>query len=96
MATPQGTFPLKAFFSSALHSDSNVEGASAKAIRQRIQDIISSEDPSKPISDEAISKIISKEGIRVARRTVAKYREIDGMPSSSQRRRRQNMDALCG
>ena len=96
MATPQGTFPLKAFFSSALHSDSNVEGASAKAIRQRIQDIISSEDPSKPISDEAISKIISKEGIRVARRTVAKYREIDGMPSSSQRRRRQKMDALCG
>ena len=54
------------------------------------------EDPSKPISDEAISKIISKEGIRVARRTVAKYREIDGMPSSSQRRRRQKMDALCG
>ena len=96
MATPQGTFPLKAFFSSALHSDSNVEGASAKAIRQRIQDIISAEDASKPISDEAISQIISKEGIRVARRTVAKYREIDGMPSSSQRRRRQKMDALCG
>ena len=96
MATPQGTFPLKAFFSSALHSDSSEEGASAKAIRQRIRDIISQENPQKPISDEAISKIISKDGIRVARRTVAKYREIDGVPSSSQRRRRQKIEALCG
>lgn len=95
MATPQGTFPLKAFFSSALHSETNVEGASAKAIRQRIRDIIAEEDQNKPISDETISKIISKDGIRVARRTVAKYREIDGLPSSSQRRRRRKIDALC-
>ena len=48
--------------------------------------IISTETPGKPLSDEAISKIISKQGIELARRTVAKYREMINIPSSSQRR----------
>ncbi len=95
IATPRGCFPLKAFFSGALQSDDKEEGASAKAIRQRIREIIAAEDPKKPLSDEAIAQMIADDGTQLARRTVAKYRELEGIPSSSRRRRRRVIDTLC-
>ena len=60
--------------------------ASAASVRNMVKKIISQEVPGKPLSDEAISRIISKQGIDLARRTVAKYREMLNIPSSSQRR----------
>jgi RNA polymerase sigma-54 factor len=60
--------------------------ASAASVRNMVKKIIAQELPGKPFSDEAISKIISEHGIDLARRTVAKYREMLNIPSSSQRR----------
>ena len=60
--------------------------ASAAAVRNMVKRLISQETPGKPLSDEAICKMIADEGIDLARRTVAKYREMMNIPSSSQRR----------
>lgn len=91
IATPQGTFPLKSFFSAALASrDGDTgEAGSAAAMRHRIQKLIAAENPAEPLSDDAIAGIIGKEdGIQLARRTVAKYRDQLRIPSSVDRRRR--------
>ncbi len=93
MATPRGTFPLKAFFSSSLQRDNCDEGASARAIRQKISEIIAQEPPQKPLSDDAISKLFEAEGVTLARRTVAKYREMENIPSSAKRRRQAKLKA---
>lgn len=87
MVTPQGTYVLKRFFSTALQKDDGEESASAAAVRHRIQTLVAAEDPKSPLSDDAISAIIAKEGPRLARRTVAKYRDMLKIPSSFQRRR---------
>lgn len=87
MVTPQGTFNLKRFFSTALQNDDSEESASAAAVRHRIQTLVAGEDPKKPLSDDVLSQIIAKEGPKLARRTVAKYREMLKIPSSFQRRR---------
>ena len=88
MATPQGTFPMKTFFSTALSgAGEGAEDASAAAIRHRIQQLVKEEDPLNPLSDDALAKIISDEGTHLARRTVAKYRDILKIASSFQRRR---------
>lgn len=88
MATPQGTVPLKSFFSAALAGKTQGdEDASAAAIRHRISQLVKDEDPLNPLSDDAIAKIISQEGTHLARRTVAKYRDILKIASSFQRRR---------
>lgn len=89
MATPQGTFPMKTFFSTALASASGdgADDASAAAIRHRIQQLVKEEDALNPLSDDAIAKIISDEGTHLARRTVAKYRDMLKIASSFQRRR---------
>jgi RNA polymerase sigma-54 factor len=87
MVTPQGTFVLKRFFSTALQNDDGGESASAAAVRHRIQALVAGEDPQKPLSDDAIAAIIAKEGPQLARRTVAKYRDMLKIPSSFQRRR---------
>lgn len=86
ITTPQGTFPMKTFFSTALGT-SDGDDASAAAIRHRIQKLVKDEDPKKPLSDDALAKIISDEGTQLARRTVAKYREMLKIPSSFQRKR---------
>jgi len=85
--TPQGLFDLNFFFSSSLGS-SGGDDVSATVVKHRIKTIIQAEDTAKPLSDEAIAKVIERDGIKVARRTVNKYREEMKIPSASQRRRR--------
>ena len=92
--TPRGTFPLKMFFSSGLQAEENSEGVSARAIRTKIKDIIAAEDPLKPTSDAKISDMLSNEGFTVARRTVAKYRELENIKSTSQRKREHKLKLL--
>jgi len=74
MATPFGTFELKYFFGSSLGTDAGGT-ASSTAVRALIRQIVDAEDPAKPLSDSQISQMLDEQGIRVARRTVAKYRE---------------------
>lgn len=85
--TPRGLFELKFFFSGAARTQSG-DDVSTIAVKQKINDIVKSEDPSKPLSDSAIVDILEKEGIELARRTVAKYRIELNIPSSSARRRK--------
>ncbi|WP_444910299.1 RNA polymerase factor sigma-54 [Microbulbifer sp. TRSA005] len=86
MLTPRGVFELKYFFSSHVSTDSG-EDASSTAIRALIRKLIDAETPRKPLSDNKITLELDKQGIKVARRTVAKYRESMGIPSSSERKR---------
>ncbi len=86
--TPRGTFPLKSFFSISIDTDKPGIETSAAAVRNLIKTIIQEEDSVKPLSDENLAEIISKKGVKLARRTVAKYRELMKIPSSSERRRR--------
>jgi RNA polymerase sigma-54 factor len=86
MHTPRGTFELKYFFSSHVSTASGGE-CSATAIRAFIRKLIAAENPCKPLSDNKISAILAEQGIKVARRTVAKYRESIGIVPSSERKR---------
>ena len=86
IATPRGGMPLKSFFSVNIASRDAENDTSAAAVRNMVKRLISQEQPGKPLSDEAISKMISDQGIDLARRTVAKYRAMLNIPSSSQRR----------
>ena len=74
MSTPFGTFELKYFFGSSLGTDAGGT-ASSTAVRALIRQIVAAEDPAKPLSDSQISQMLDEQGIQVARRTVAKYRE---------------------
>jgi RNA polymerase sigma-54 factor len=74
MATPFGTFELKYFFGSSLNTEAG-GNASSTAVRALIKQLVSSEDPAKPLSDSQLSQMLEEQGIQVARRTVAKYRE---------------------
>ncbi len=76
--TPRGVFELKYFFSSALSTESGGE-VSAKSAKLKIKDIISKEDTKKPMSDQKIADLLRKDGLIIARRTVAKYREQLGI-----------------
>ena len=88
MATPRGIFELKYFFTTAISSSEHGGDAhSAEAVRHRIREMIASETPQAVLSDDAIVDMLNKAGIEIARRTVAKYRESLGIPSSIQRRR---------
>ncbi|WP_047236969.1 RNA polymerase factor sigma-54 [Chromobacterium subtsugae] len=82
---PRGLFELKYFFGSALETDSGGE-CSATAIKARIRGMIDSEDSGKPLSDSAIADALGKQGIQVARRTVAKYREAMQIPAVNLRK----------
>ncbi|THB64644.1 MAG: RNA polymerase factor sigma-54 [Gammaproteobacteria bacterium] len=86
MHTPRGILEFKYFFSSHVSSDSG-DNVSATAIRAKIKELIDNENPKKPLSDSKLSQILKDEGIDVARRTVAKYREAMNIPSSNERRR---------
>ncbi len=86
MHTPRGIFELKYFFSS--HVSTNYGGAaSSTAIRALIKKLIGAETPNKPLSDSKIAAILEDQGINVARRTVAKYREAMAIPPSNERKR---------
>lgn len=87
MLTPQGCFELKYFFGSHVGTDDGGT-ASATALRAQIQDWIKAEDEDKPLSDQAIADRFATQGVMVARRTVAKYRESLRIPSASQRKQR--------
>ncbi|MFO7305624.1 MAG: RNA polymerase factor sigma-54 [Gammaproteobacteria bacterium] len=86
MHTPRGVFEFRYFFSSHVAASDGTE-MSSTAIRAKIKKLIAQEEPDKPLSDSKIADMLSKEGIRVARRTVAKYREALGIPPSSERKR---------
>ena len=85
MHTPQGVFEMKYFFHSGIHS-SYGESVSSVTIKQRIQKIVDNEDSQKPLSDSRIVGILQTEGLVLARRTIAKYREELRIPTSSQRK----------
>jgi RNA polymerase sigma-54 factor len=83
--TPQGVFELRFFFSESVQGP---EGAATSLLilKRRVKKLIEEEDPSKPLTDENITKILQSQGIQVTRRTVAKYREDMKIPSTHQRR----------
>jgi RNA polymerase sigma-54 factor len=83
--TPQGVFEMKYFFHSGI-SSSYGDNVSSVTIKQRIRKIIEGEDPRKPMSDSKIVSILQKEGLVLARRTIAKYREELKIPTSNQRK----------
>jgi RNA polymerase sigma-54 factor len=93
IATPRGTFELKYFFTTAIAGTSGGESHSAEAIRFRIKEMISQEHPEDVLSDDAIVERLRKEGVDIARRTVAKYREALRIPSSVQRKREKAVPA---
>ena len=88
MHTPRGVFEFKYFFSSHLSSESG-EDQSSTSVRAKIRKLIGGENQAKPLSDSKITNLLKDEGISVARRTVAKYREAMNIPSSSDRRNRE-------
>jgi RNA polymerase sigma-54 factor len=85
MHTPRGLYELKYFFSSHVHTESGAE-CSSTAIRALLKKLIAAENTQKPLSDSKLAGILSEQGIRVARRTIAKYRESMSIPSSSERK----------
>ena len=87
MHTPRGVFEFKYFFSSHLSSTEG-EDQSSTSVRAKIRKLIGAENPAKPMSDSKIANQLAEEGISVARRTVAKYREAMNIASSSERRKR--------
>jgi len=86
MHTPRGVFELRYFFSSHVEG-ADGSGTSSTAIRAKIKKLVKDEEAESPLSDGRIAEILSAEGIPVARRTVAKYREAMGIPPSNERRR---------
>ncbi len=87
MATPRGLFELKYFFTAAIASCTGGEAHSAESVRHRIMELVENETPDAVLSDDKIVEILRGDGIDIARRTVAKYRETLNIPSSVQRRR---------
>jgi RNA polymerase sigma-54 factor len=86
MYTPRGLFPMKYFFHSGVDS-ARGENVSSVVVKERIRKVIEAEDPARPLSDSKIMRMLQREGIRLARRTVAKYREELFIPSSDKRKK---------
>lgn len=84
--TPRGLFAIKFFFTRGLDASSG-DNISSESIKKAIRDIVSSENPSKPFSDQKITDMLNRDGINISRRTVAKYREEMDIPSASRRKR---------
>jgi len=87
IATPRGIFELKYFFTQAIAGSDGGESHSAESVRHRIKAMIDQEAPAEVLSDDKIVDMLKTEGVDIARRTVAKYREALHIPSSVQRRR---------
>jgi RNA polymerase sigma-54 factor len=90
VATPRGIYELKYFFTHAVGGSNGGDSHSAESVRHRIKKMIDAEVPQAVLSDDALAEALQKEGIDIARRTVAKYREAMRIPSSVQRRREKN------
>ena len=86
MHTPRGVFEFRHFFSSQVGGEDG-DAQSSTAVRARIRKLIAAETPGKPLSDSRLASLLAEDGIQVARRTVAKYRESMNIPTSSERRR---------
>src|SRR6185437_471168 len=82
--TPQGVFELRYFFSESVNGPQG--GNTSLILKRRVKKLIEEEDPSRPLTDEQITRILQSQGIQVTRRTVAKYREDMRIPSTHQRR----------
>jgi RNA polymerase sigma-54 factor len=91
MATPRGIFELKYFFTSAIAAAGQGEAHSSESVRHRIRQLIDAETPQAVLSDDKIVERLKSDGIDIARRTVAKYREAMRIPSSVQRRREKRL-----
>jgi RNA polymerase sigma-54 factor len=87
IATPRGLFELKYFFTASIQSVNGAESHSAEAVRDRIKEMIDKEAPREILSDDRIVALLTADGVNIARRTVAKYREAMRIPSSVERRR---------
>jgi RNA polymerase sigma-54 factor len=85
MLTPRGVYELKYFLGSHVSTDTG-GACSATAIRALIKQMVSEENPKKPYSDNQLTEVLSKQGIVVARRTIAKYRESLNVPAANQRK----------
>ena len=84
--TPRGVFSLKYFFSSGLSTTSG-EDISARGVKDKIKSLVSDEDSGKPLTDQAIVKLLMADGVKIARRTVAKYRDQLGILPARMRKR---------
>lgn len=84
--TPQGIYELKYFFNSGINS-SDGDSMASESVKLRIKDLVGKEDPKNPLSDQKLAELLAKEGIQIARRTVAKYREMLKVLPSSQRKK---------
>jgi RNA polymerase sigma-54 factor len=94
IATPRGPFELKYFFTSSVSAASGTEAVSAEAVRSRMRRLIEAERPDATLSDDRLVELLRGEGIEIARRTVAKYREAMRIPSSVQRRREKSLPGM--
>jgi RNA polymerase sigma-54 factor len=83
--TPQGVYELRRFFTEGMRSDSG-EDVSTRVLKLKIKKMIENEDPHRPITDDEIAKRLAKDGVKLSRRTVAKYREQMRIPGSRERR----------
>ena len=92
IGTPRGVFELKYFFTSAIASSENGEAYSSESVRYKIKQLIDAEPATKVLSDDKIVALLRDDGVDIARRTVAKYREALHIPSSVQRRRQKKME----
>ncbi|MGE0281289.1 MAG: RNA polymerase factor sigma-54 [Rhizobiaceae bacterium] len=96
MHTPRGVFELRYFFTAAIASAEGGAAHSSEAVRDRIRKLVDCEKPNDVLSDDAIVDILKQDGVEIARRTVAKYREGMNIPSSVQRRREKQALAAVG
>ncbi|HEV2650500.1 MAG TPA: RNA polymerase factor sigma-54 [Rhizomicrobium sp.] len=87
ISTPRGLFEMKYFFTASIQSMDGAEAHSAEAVRDRIREMIQNEEPVEILSDDRIVSLLTADGVSIARRTVAKYREAMRIPSSVERRR---------
>ncbi len=84
--TPFGTIPLNNFFTNSLENEAG-ENISTKSVKEKIADFVATEDAQNPLSDAKIAELLAEDGVPIARRTVAKYREELGIPAKSMRKR---------
>ena len=84
--TPWGIFPVKYFFNEAVAASDEDDGVAQSAAMEALRSVVEGENPQKPLSDQAITEILNQQGLNVARRTVAKYRERMGIPPGRERR----------
>jgi len=94
VATPRGLFEFRYFFTSAVSAANGAAAHSSEAVRFRIRQLVDSETPRTVLSDDQIVEALKAFGIDIARRTVAKYRDLMRIPSSRERRRAKKLDLM--